>query len=55
MNNLILVENLLLRENRCDTMEKIVFSYFLRDDPIAKERQPSLPSFYLLQLRKNLT
>jgi hypothetical protein len=34
-------------------MHKIVFSYFLRDHPLAKGRQPSLSYFSLLQLSKN--
>jgi hypothetical protein len=42
----------LLREDIYDIMEKIVFPYFLRDDPLAKGRQPSLSSFSLLQLSK---
>jgi hypothetical protein len=49
-----LVENLLLREDICDTMEKIV-SYFIKDDPLTKERHPSLSSFSLLQISKNHT
>jgi hypothetical protein len=36
----------------CDAMEKIVFPYFLRDDPLDKGRQPSLSSLFLLQLSK---
>jgi hypothetical protein len=34
-------------------MHKIALSYFLRDHPLAKERQPSLSYFSLFQLNKN--
>jgi hypothetical protein len=55
LNNKILAGNLLLREDICDIMEKIVFPYFLRDDPLVKGRQLSLSSFSFFQLSKNLT
>jgi hypothetical protein len=42
INNKKLVRNLLLKKDICDTMEKIVFPYFLRDDLLTKGRQPSL-------------
>jgi hypothetical protein len=34
-------------------MHEIALSYFLRDHPLAKRRQPSLSYFSLLQLSKN--
>jgi hypothetical protein len=34
-------------------MHKIVFSYFVRDHPLAKGRQPFLSYFPLFQLSKN--
>jgi hypothetical protein len=35
-------------------MEKIIFSYFLRDHSLAKEKQHSILSFSLLQQSKKI-